>query len=507
MLAGLRERKNRVAPAHHLPPELLIDIWKRNLTPGSRYYADLRQIRLVSTRWKDVVKSAASLWTVACCSDKPPEMEMAVRQSCGLPMNVIFSCREGPGSTGGTHDHTRMFDILDIPNSQVVPWSTLDMTPFVRDWHTFRPMFVKPAPHLVSLSLTMGKGARELVQVEEQLFAGDAPRLQHVQLSGCSVLWSSSVLSQLKSLSLSYLPLLPLHLRQLLRIMTESPQLETLSLSTRCTLGDMATPAENNNIHVPCHSLRSLTLNRISPAVSVWLLNHVDAPSLSTFHVEEHASTLDEHDLTINALERWIVSHVQRFPTHKMKLKIVDYNVEMEYGLFSVTLTADVDVLSMAPLAAKLLAKIPASTFAAITCLSLNVSDFPENCFHAIHPYLHSVTELSLRSAYDTYAITVLSRSHTSIPGEPEIQIPRVWWMSRMTTLRAGWRTNGATPNVLAVVENRAKREPLEGDDQPPFPDKLQKLVIERGRIPQAMLDRIRELGVTVEVFPRVTIT
>lgn len=508
MLADLRERKNRIARVHHLPPELLIDIWTRNLTPGSRYYTDLRQIRLVSARWKDVANEAAGLWTTACCSDKPAELEMAVKRSCGLPMDVVFPCREAVGSKGRTHSHTRVFEILGIPSSRVVPWRSLDMKPFIMDWNTFQPTFLKPAPHLERISLTISKGARELIQVEGDLFAGDAPRLQHVQLSGCSVEWSSPVLSQLKSLSLSYIPLLLISTQTLLRIIAESPQLETLYLATRFVLGELTdAPPESGDNRVICRSLRSLTLNKINVTVSIWLLNQIDAPSLSSFHLEEHAAILSRHDLLIGALEKWLVSHVQRYHEPTLRLKINGYEVEMEYGRFDVTLNADEDVISMAPLAAKLLSKLPSSTLARITCLNLDVSDFPENCFHAIHPYVYTITELSLQSTYNTNAITILSRSHNSIPGDTVIQIPPVWWMPRMTTFRTGWRTQGPIPNVLAVVQNRATREPLEGEVQAPYPDRLQRLVIERGKIPQTMLDTIRELGVTVDLFPRVTVT
>lgn len=503
----LHKQRNSFVPVNRLPAELLIDIWKPILTPGIRYYKQLRRLRLVSTHWRNVIDQAACFWRVVSCCDTPKELEMAVSKSRGLSMDVYFGCRKAVGAGHDTHDHTEFSKVIQVARSPLIPRRSMTIKPFEKDWPSLETVLEAPAPHMEVLEVVADRSYR----VGVDLFAGVAPRLEHVRLVGCSVPWTPGALSQLRSLRLSQIYDDPPSVQQLLDILSVSPEMELVSVEGAFSHDVPEAPMPSRSI-LP--SLHFLKLHKCDSETLQHLLGHIVAPHLESLSVEVPMVYMEDSPSLISTLGPWLHDHAQRHPSPSLSLSLTSFTMSFQYGAeypVSITFDGNLHATQCAQIAALLLNAMPPIAVSSISSLTLEVYHMPP--ITIVHPLLNSMTHLTLRNGdltpeYSDYPVhRIVSRLSSRFSRDQGgSTAPPVWLFPRMNELTVKLGESTPDSDVLALIENRAGFPGHEEEAEPEYPARLEKLVLESGKITEETRRRILELGVDIKMSAAVTI-
>lgn len=146
-------------------------------------------------------------------------------------------------------------------------WSSVDL--FIYDHVEAKRWLEKPAPRLENLVLTAAAFPEPLPM---NLLAGRASRLQHITLNGVSLKsWRAPIFEGLRTLSLSCLYGLRPTLHQVLKMLRNSPGLESFCLDG---LGIKASKALiRKNIRIELPRLRSLSCSDDSQELPQFILS------------------------------------------------------------------------------------------------------------------------------------------------------------------------------------------------------------------------------------------
>lgn len=462
-------------------------MWRCNLEFGSAYYADLRALRLVSKRWRDIIDNDSTFWTFVSCRGTEEDWEMAMEKSRGRPLDVSFSCRSSRPACMVNHmDFLQVAPIYDLPLRSL----TLKLSrSFGRA--SFRDLLARPAPLLEAYRVF---GDRATLQIDGELFAGEAPRLRSVDFLGCSVPWNSASLSGLRSLTLNYVPLDgAFEHDRLHHIISASPTLEILCIANCSISGNNLAPDPVERTTLP--SLHSLTLSDITHQAATWILNAISAPRLELLRLAEDSRVDASVWMERDAAKRWIEEYTARNSLHHLSLDIQDRHsrLDLQYGGLGITLHCTASSLSARVLS--LLESTPKATLSLITSFCLDIEGSLDMHIPAIRPFFTSINTLQL------HFNIVRMEANIAVLSNP---LPASGWLfPQMSRLEIGWESYDAAPDLIMLVNNR--RQAARVEEQGPVV--LETLILERGEIRQQVVEDIRELGVAVDVLKDVVIT
>lgn len=332
VLADYRRRRNALLRINAIPTEILAQILYRSISdvvePEWVYYDELRKLRLVSTRWADIIDGLKTFWSSAYCHDSAQEVDMTIEKSRGGPLDVGFLCRDVVAVVGWhQHNHETFYNatIADAARWRSLKIRTGTMGDMER-------VLTAHLPSLESLDVSF----RYDEALTEPLLDNWAPALKHVILRRCSVPWDSQALCRLKSISLQKLNHDPPSVDILMAIMG-SPFLEEFDIVDCRIEPNIISSSGPTGGLIVLPSLTSMSLIRLSYSAIVTLhplLNRYVAPKLATFaiDIERFASNFSPHDALLTPVGRWIAGmqgHASRLP---LKLDISHSELQVTSG-------------------------------------------------------------------------------------------------------------------------------------------------------------------------------
>lgn len=187
MLAVFRGRGNEALPINQLPTELLALIFQHATPKGIDYYSELRDVRLVSRRWADIVWNCPSFWSIVVCDDEPKNVRLALARSKGLPLDVMVLCNDAVKTLADKDHHHPHFD--EVVRHESSRWRSLTLDVYSA---TEMPLYLSPhCPNLRVLNLsvkssgsafgpTLFKGG--MPNVEELVIVGVRSALEHLRV-------------------------------------------------------------------------------------------------------------------------------------------------------------------------------------------------------------------------------------------------------------------------------------------------------------------------------------
>ncbi|KAG8991677.1 hypothetical protein FRB94_012321 [Tulasnella sp. JGI-2019a] len=253
----MRRSYNEQLPISRLPVELFINIIHLAVHGDpALHYTTLYKLVGVSSRWASWINSSSSLWSI-----------IHARHTSQLQATTL--------ARSGTSLLSLIDDVVGVPGKLAFLANTL---PHVYRWRSFEyggnravsdyylnDLVDAPAPKLESLIIDVLRG----LNMKVDLFRGEAPRLQHLELSGCPIPWESNMLSGLKTLKLMYLGTLGPSMDQVIGILLASPALVDLVLGSLFERSQDIVTSNSRTIELPY--LRSLSLTGLS-SVAIALL-------------------------------------------------------------------------------------------------------------------------------------------------------------------------------------------------------------------------------------------
>jgi hypothetical protein len=224
-LADLKARRNALSPSARLPSELLAKIFITLLASGHQDFSSCNLswigVTNICRRWRSVALNCAQLWSSPVFTTRAITEEM-LRRSKRSALAVRASVSYGSRSASVELALSQMerIRVLHLEGSQV---------------QTLYQHMQKPAPLLESLRLCTPYTYRNSVSTE--LFAGMAPRLRHVEITGHDIKWDEALFRGLTHLEISGVAEQPAF-TTMMNVLSQCPLLETLILDRnlpRCT--------------------------------------------------------------------------------------------------------------------------------------------------------------------------------------------------------------------------------------------------------------------------------
>ncbi|KAG8894901.1 hypothetical protein FRB99_000922, partial [Tulasnella sp. 403] len=198
-----RDRGSSKAPLYQLPPETLHHILgivlqlEDSETPNKKaqmrpavYYRELYDLRLVCKRWNDVLVSFPKYWSLVDLSRGERTVRMVLDRA-GAVGALLAVCWEATGA---------LDKVVELMLQQMHRIHSLQMTLTDAQFQSFSPLLRCQAPflHHAGLSCITNNAVRDA------LFAGHAPCLQSLFLSGVVADWNTQAFPRLASLNLSF---------------------------------------------------------------------------------------------------------------------------------------------------------------------------------------------------------------------------------------------------------------------------------------------------------------
>ncbi|KAG9039683.1 translation initiation factor eIF3 subunit g [Tulasnella sp. JGI-2019a] len=300
-----RRRRNVQLAIYQLPVELIVKIFSlslqdRSMTDRVRWLHNLAQ---VSTRWLELIKDSASLWSVVSVSEMQ-SLCIALRKSKNAPLDVEFD-----GSLIGWNPQDRR-DFLEAILGQRHRWRSIQLSGPTTKFE--RAMILEQVPKLVDLGIAPGllvweDGQGAETSIPEEVLGG----LQHLSLSEVSLQWNPSVLSGLKTLKLEDLmergrPTLS----TLIAILQASPSLEELRITGKSV--EVSPIEDTTTVDLPC--LTTISLLKSQPEIAQPILERLRIPQCTKFLLDVVSglpTDTSKTDMTHieNCLRRIIASH------------------------------------------------------------------------------------------------------------------------------------------------------------------------------------------------------
>lgn len=228
-LQTLKARRNDLSPTAKLPDELLEAIFKicktREQSRKSRRM-NLRWIKvsLVSRRWHSIAVGAASLWDTVDCGWPKGALQAVLKRSGSCPLLFYGkTSKDNEKQVMLILSHSSRLRVINvIVDCEHMKWF-VDMTSH----------YTAPLLEEISLGSFQEEWGGEVCP---DLFKGDIPSLQRVQLSGYNLDFNMSILSSLTDLKLHYLYDVNIRLSctVFLDALAACPNLVKLSLNDAC---------------------------------------------------------------------------------------------------------------------------------------------------------------------------------------------------------------------------------------------------------------------------------
>ncbi|KAG8945863.1 hypothetical protein FRC04_012223 [Tulasnella sp. 424] len=205
-VAAARDHNSR-RPIHQLPVELLVTILKDSIyyAPYSHYHIRLSELSQVAWYWRDIIQSTPSMWSVVSNINPAAVITAALEKSKMSPLDIDMSRSRGLGYQIPAYELGLSNDVfLDLVHPRITQWRSFHLRV---DFELFLTRLQDPAPNLEEVILErpflLSFHPQEIG--DAILFAGSAPRLRLVNLSGIPFQWCSALLRGLKSLALEHM--------------------------------------------------------------------------------------------------------------------------------------------------------------------------------------------------------------------------------------------------------------------------------------------------------------
>lgn len=484
MLAALRRRRNAVIPVDRLPDELLTLIILDAVPRGRKYYVSLRDARLVSKRWADVIWNCPFFWTSLVCSDHTKAAELALERSGDLEMDVRVLCTESPIlATAEKHDHDP-FDSLFLKHGYRC--HTLAVNVFKVDM--ISRYIPTRTPKLRSLKINVNSpGIRH-----GPWFEGQIPDLHELAVSGFCLSWHEIRFQNLRSLTLDRLRETSILLSEVLHLVSASQRLEFLTM-TECRVICGVEEESQRHIH-PQHSiptLKSLIITEGYDAhhVALCLLT----PNCTNYLVEaddnHHPDPTSLHDLI-----PWMTSVCNNLSSSVMELVVTGREFRASYNddNFSFNLRIPSSFHNTLQNSENILYSMGEGLRGVVADLTIGYASYEDpdeipTILSTLNTFLPSVTTLRLRGSEVTLLsmLEALQQEHPEtgwlFPWVQRVGFP--FWVDKTNTnelLSFVRLTNGSGP----------RRRPM----------RLEHATLGDGCITRATLSALESLGVSVEV-------
>ncbi|KAG8945862.1 hypothetical protein FRC04_012222 [Tulasnella sp. 424] len=216
-------------PIHQLPVELLATILKDSIyyAPFSNYHIRLNGLLQVAWHWRVIIQTTPSMWSVVSSINPAAAITTAIEKSKMSLLDIHMS-RSGAHRVPRYKPSLSNDAFLDLVSPLISQWRSFHL-----DLRSLKPILTRlqdPAPNLEEMALE-----RHLFDPQQIgdviLFAGSAPRLQHVSLNGIPFHWCSALLRGLKSLALEQMDM---PWTDLPHVLCQCPGLAHLSLVWLC---------------------------------------------------------------------------------------------------------------------------------------------------------------------------------------------------------------------------------------------------------------------------------
>ncbi|KAG8946552.1 hypothetical protein FRC04_011610 [Tulasnella sp. 424] len=271
--------KEHLPTIHRIPDEILLHIIHIYVKGSSFPVRDLSALTLVCQRWRAFVEDASSLWGRIDASEGLAAVRKGLRMAKSAALYIKYIQRRSK---------TDQFAFFKAIGERVSQWRSLVVNARQGE-HCSAILKTAIPPRLEKLHLSgnsnlWGRSPGKPLT----LFGGAAapPGLKDVHLEDIPIAVAPLKLACLTSLHLE--GIYDLSMSELLRILSDSPALETLTLS----LEYMEDPVPIRGLNVPpgwtiqLPSLSRLSLMDLSVALTHFFLSALAAPHLQKLHVE-----------------------------------------------------------------------------------------------------------------------------------------------------------------------------------------------------------------------------
>ncbi|KAG9026062.1 hypothetical protein FRB95_009465 [Tulasnella sp. JGI-2019a] len=262
-IADTTRRLNTRTPIHHLPNELLVNIFALTLVIDledlmNRPYKII-SLSLVSKAWNRIIYETPSLWAQISSAYSDRENKVAVLRSKEAPLRVY--CLEDHFRD---EKHGGMTKFVNLASREAYRWRVAEfiMYPDVTV-HALRNFVSLSVPMMEELKIDFGRPAKGLfTKGTVDIFGGKADHLRYVELRNFSILWSSQLLSRLETLKISSLRTqLGPSISQIIHILHQCPELRAFQLRCPNVLATGAMSSEMEAVHLPSLISFSLSLD------------------------------------------------------------------------------------------------------------------------------------------------------------------------------------------------------------------------------------------------------
>lgn len=290
LLSTRRLALNVPLPIHRLPSEILVDIFTKSLHLWSRntrhtYQERLYTLRCVSAAWRALIDNSPSLWTTVSYGDPLRTVRDALVRSGNSPFHVTHNmCVIRKSSPA---------DFLVLVRQHVHRWRTFTVfgLPTGEAEQLLGLMAGCHAPELRELSI----GHTGSIKGTKDFFEGPTRYLRRVKLYGSYLLpWNSALLSNLHALHLGELSRGGPSADQVDSILRASPALVELTLERFSPQGGIE-PSINQNRPFALLSLKSFTMDSLTPTLTNHILNNIRIPNSEKIIIRTKTGTNAPH--------------------------------------------------------------------------------------------------------------------------------------------------------------------------------------------------------------------
>ncbi|KAG8997379.1 hypothetical protein FRB93_000383 [Tulasnella sp. JGI-2019a] len=275
-LSAKIRRRNSHLPIFRLPNELLVEIIQISLTTDENYFRQLLDLALVSKVWNAVISKTPSLWAFIHSTYPRSVHSIILEKSKGSPLHVKLE-----GLQPGPLDPADVSSFLEPIYGEVHRWQTAHLKfAYPRPIGTLKRIESSAAPSLVDLVIDCRDSVTHTP--ETSILQGGTKRLRHLALYEVPIPWTSSLLLQLKSLTIFGYNVCGPSEGEAVSILRGCPDLVELHLSYSECIVDMQPIAmtlislpslATLKLHVPSHIQETLLTRMRIPAcrkIQLW---------------------------------------------------------------------------------------------------------------------------------------------------------------------------------------------------------------------------------------------
>ncbi|KAG9006197.1 hypothetical protein FRB90_010018 [Tulasnella sp. 427] len=273
----LHRRQNSVLPIYRLPVELLIDIFLRVIDLIDWDMEQNRTLASVCKHWYDVIVQSPQFWHRINVSHDLDVIKRIMRRNGDGPFSIQFD--------KDSIAETKHEEVLDLLAPHSLRWQSIMFQGRLTD--SIFKLMSSPTPNLTELFVYQWSGEP---QRKFELPEGKSLRRLDVGLVG--VPWSSSRLSNLRSIQIRNITKELPSLADLSTILSSSPDLTWLRLSDWT---ETDTPPNETYDTIPRHPIRlpkleTLVLQSIQPRYVNHLLSYLHSSSCTCLILDDAPS-------------------------------------------------------------------------------------------------------------------------------------------------------------------------------------------------------------------------